>query len=439
MTHAPQGDRRRIFAWCMYDWANSAFTTLVVTFIYSTYFANAIAPDEITGTTLWSRAVSFSALAIALLSPILGAMADRGGTRRGFLVATSLTCIVATAALAFVAPGSEGAILTALVLFVVANVGFEVGMVFYNSFLLHIAPPGQVGRISGYAWGLGYIGGVACMVLALLGFVGLGDNPGFLGLDTSEGFHVRATNLLVAGWFFLFAIPTFLWVRGADDPLPGTPLSVKGAFLEIRDTVREVGTYRQVARFLLARMIYNDGLVTIFAFGGIYAMGTFGMSFSDVIVFGIALNVSAGAGAFVFGHLEDRVGARRTVLFSIVALILTTLMAVLGPTVGWLWAAGILIGLCAGPNQSSSRSMLARMVPRKKQGEFFGLYAMSGKLTAFVGPLALGIATDVFGNQRAGVASILVLFVVGGALLLLVDEEEGVATARALDAAEETA
>jgi MFS transporter, UMF1 family len=434
MSHTVPGERRQIFAWCMFDWANSVFTTLVVTFIYSTYFANAIAPDEITGTTLWSRAVSFSAIVVALLSPILGAMADRGGTRRRFLVATSLTCIFATAALAFVAPGDNHAILLALGLFIVANIGFEVGMVFYNSFLLSIAPPGKVGRISGYGWGLGYVGGVLAMLLALFGFIGLGDSPGLLGLDTSEGFHVRATNLMVAVWFFVFGIPTFLWVKDAIKPPPGTRVDVKGAFREIVETVREVKRYRHVARFLLARMIYNDGLVTIFAFGGIYAMGTFGMDFSDVIVFGIVLNTSAGAGALLFGHLEDRVGAKRTVLVSIVALIVATLMAVLGPTVGWLWAAGILIGLFAGPNQASSRSMLARMVPRAKQGEFFGLYALSGKLTAFIGPLALGIATDVFDNQRAGVSAVLVLFVVGGLLMLGVDEEGGVALARSMDA-----
>lgn len=427
---ASKDNPRVIWSWALYDWANSAFTTLVVTFIYSTYFTQAMAPDEIAGTAWWSRAVGLSALIVALTSPLLGAAADRGGTRKLYLGLCTGICVTGTVALAFIPPGAPHAALTALTLFVLANVAFEMSMVFYNAFLPDIASEGRIGRVSGYGWGLGYAGGLLCMVLALVGFV-RPEVPWF-GISTENGFNIRATNLLVAGWYLVFSLPIFFVVP--EKRIRGAGLRFGAAMAQLRETFRAVGRYREIVKFLVARLVYNDGLVTIFAFGGIYAAGTFGMPISEVILFGIALNLASGLGALVFGVVDDRIGGKKTILLTLVALSIATVMAVLAPTKAWLWAAGILIGIFVGPNQSASRSLMGRFVPERHRAEFFGFFAFSGKVTSFMGPLLLGLAASAFHTQRAGVATVLLFFLVGGALLLSVSEPKAIAARKAADA-----
>lgn len=417
----PATDRRRILAWCLFDFANSPYTTLVVTFVYSTYFIKTFAPNEILGTAWWSRAVAVAAIAVALVSPVLGALADRGGLRVRLLAIATAVCAIATGLLAFVQPGTPGAVLIALTLFILADVGFELGMVFYNALLPTLATPERIGRVSGYGWALGYLGGLLGLVIALIGFV-RPEVPWF-GITREGGFHIRATNLLVAVWLTAFALPFFLTVR--DTPRPGARLDVRGAFAEVRRTFADIRRYRDAALFLVARLIFNDGLITIFAFGGIYAAGTFGMSIAEILVFGIALNVAAGTGAFLFGFVDDKIGGKKTVLASCIALAGATALAVWAPTRTWLWIAGVLVGMFAGPNQAASRSLLARFAPADRQNEFFGFFAFSGKFTAFLGPAVLGIATQAAGSQRAGIATVLLFFLVGGALLMGVDEERG--------------
>lgn len=416
-----------IWSWAFYDWANSAFTTLVVTFIYATYFTQAMAPDPLTGTGWWSRAVATSAVLIALLSPVLGAMADRGGTRKRFLAISTITCVLATTLLAFVAPGGGREAFLALACFVVANVAFEMSVMFCNAFLPAIASSEKIGRISGYGWGLGYVGGLLCMAIALVGFV-QPEVPWF-GLSKEAGWNVRATNLLVAGWFLAFSIPFFLNVP--EKAVPGGSTDVRGAFRALAQTVRDIRRYRDIVRFLVAHLIYNDGLVTVFAFGAIYAAGTFGMTIADVILFGVVLNVASGLGAIGFGFVDDKIGGKNAVLVSLVGLIAAAAIAVWAPTRDWFWVAGVLIGIFVGPNQSSSRSLLGRFVPERHQTEFFGLYAFSGKAAAFLGPLLLGAATTAFASQRAGMATVIVFFVIGGAVMLTVDERRGIAAAQA--------
>ncbi|MBI2615972.1 MAG: MFS transporter, partial [Gemmatimonadetes bacterium] len=339
MSEIKSDDFRTIASWCLFDWANSAFTTLVVTFIYATYFSTAFAPDEVAGTALWSRGVGLSAVIIALLSPILGAAADKGGKRKRYLAVTTITAVIATTLLAFIRPGMPSAVLVALGLFVVGNVGFELGMVFYNSFLPTIASPGRIGRVSGYGWGVGYVGGLVCLVVALVGFV-QPETPWF-GISKAENFNIRATNLLVAGWFAVFSLPLFLFVR--ERPVPGARFAIAGTLRELQDTVRHVRRYGEIVKYLLAHLIYNDGLVTIFAFGAIYAAGTFGMSFSEVILFGIVLNVVAGLGALGFGFVDDKIGGKKTVMLSLVALSTAALIGVFAPSKMWLWVSGVLI------------------------------------------------------------------------------------------------
>jgi UMF1 family MFS transporter len=421
-------DRKAVFGWTMYDFANSAFTTLIVTFIYATYFTKAIAPNEIIGTALWSRAITVSSLTVALLSPFLGAMADHNGHRKRYLLLSTGVAILAAVMLYTPLPGQVAA---ALFWFVLGNIAFEMGCVFYNAFLPELAPPAKIGFVSGLGWGVGYGGGLAAMLLAMFTMVNP-ETPWF-GLSRDLGQNIRATNLLVAGWFALFSLPMFLLVRekrGNQAFSPGSPAAVAR---RLAATFRAVRRYRQVFRFLLARLLYNDGLITIFAFGGIYAAGTFGFSFQEIMLFGIVLNFMAGLGAFAFGFCDDRLGGRATILISLAGLVIAAGMALAAASKPWLWAAGILVGIFAGPNQSASRSLLARMIPREKENEFFGFFAFSGKFTAFLGPLTLGILTELFQSQRVGMSVVLVLFVLGGLLLLKVDEQGGIKAALAAE------
>lgn len=421
---AQQRNPRAIRAWCLYDWANSAFTTLVVTFLYAAYFSENFAEDSGRGAALWSRGITISALMIAMLAPIAGAIADRGG-RRKYLITCSLLCIVATTALAFIQPGQSYAVITALGLFVIANVAFEIALVFYNAFLPSIATADRVGRISGYGWGLGYIGGLGALVVALAGFV---SEPFWFGMTAEDGFNIRATNVLVSAWFLVFSIPAFILLR--DESNSRTSVSIRQAFRGLASTFGHLRRYRQVGRFLLARLIYNDGLVTIFAFGGIYAVGTFGFSFTELVTFGIVINVGAGLGAVTFGFLDDRIGGKATVVISIIALAAATVLGAVASTRAWFWVSAVMVGVFAGPNQSASRSLMARFVPPKHEAEFFGFFAFSGKATSFLGPLLFGVLADVY-NQRVGVGSLLMFFVIGGVLLWRVDETEGIVAARA--------
>lgn len=422
MTQTKQG--KGIWAWCLFDFANSPFTTLVVTFIFAAYFTQSIAEDTVSGTASWSRGVAVTAILVAILSPFLGALADRGGWRKMMLGFFTGICIICTTGLFWVTPGQ---VFMALVLFVIANTAFEMGMVFYNAFLPDIAPPDKVGRISGYGWGLGYLGGLIALALALVLFVQA--DPPWFGFSKEHGEHIRATNLLVALWFAIFSLPLFFFVKTPATPPAKGPL-LSGTIQGLKQTLKEIRQYKQMVRFLVARLVFNDGLVTLFAFGGVYAAGTFGFTIEEILIFGIVLNVLAGLGAFVFGFLDDRLGGKRTLQWSLYGLILAAAIAILAPNRTWFWVASIFVGLMSGPNQSASRSLMARFIPDGKESEFFGFFAFSGKATAFVGPAMLGLLTSLFNNQRAGISIVLALFVLGLFLLARVNEQEGIAAAQ---------
>ena len=264
------------------------------------------------------------------------------------------------------------------------------GGVFYNAFLPDVAPPDRIGRVSGYGWALGYVGGLSALALALVGFVDA-ETPWF-GLSTEGYQHIRATNLLVAVWFAVFSLPLFLWVRETRAPAGASRASLADSLRQLATTFREIRRYPDIFRLLLARLFYADGLNTVFAFGGIYAAGTFGFTFEELLVFGLVLNVAAGAGAFALGFVDDWLGGRRTIQISLVGFILAASTAILTGRRTLFWAAGILIGLCGGPNQAASRSLMGRFVPPDKKNEFYGLFAFSGKATAFHGTVPPGRA-----------------------------------------------
>ena len=412
--------RKEIWSWCFYDFGNSAFTTLVITFIYSTYFTKAIAENEIDGTYLWSQAIAITAVIVSLLSPILGAIADKGGYRKIFLTLTTYMSIGTTALLFF---PIKGQIFFALILVVIANVNFELGGVFYNAYLPEIVSLKKIGRISGIGWGAGYLGGLLAMLVAMIGFVSA-DDPWF-GLKIETGEHIRATNILVAVWFFIFTLPAILYLKEKKvESANRIGIVVLNSIQALKKTFQEIKIYKNTVRFLISRLIYNDGLVTIFAFGAIYASGTFGFTFNEIMIFGIVLNIAAGSGAFLMGYIDDVIGGKLTIQISLIGLMIAVLLAVFANSKLLFWVSGIIVGLFAGPNQSASRSLMGRLTPPDKINEFYGFFAFSGKLTSFLGPMLLGIFTKYFSSQRYGVAVVFIFFFVGFLLMRNVNEPD---------------
>ncbi len=409
-----RSSRLGIAAWCLYDWANSAFPTVIITFVFAAYFTKGVAPDEVTGTALWGQAIGWSALFVAVISPIAGAVADHTGPRKPWLFAATLACVVLSAALWVVAPGQD-MLIWGLLLVACANAAFETGMVFYNAMLPDLVADARIGRVSGWGWGTGYAGGLICLALVLVLFV-QSDTPLF-GLDKEKAEHLRVTGPFVAVWMALFAVPVFLF--SPDRPRTGIGMSeaVRRGFSELAQTVRTARAHATVFRFLLARMIYTDGLNTLFAFGGIYAAGTFGMSFADLIVFGIGMNVMAGLGALAFAWADDRWGPVRVIYVSLSALTVLGAAILVITDITHFWIIGLSLGIFVGPAQSASRSLMAHLAPAEIRTEMFGLYALSGKATAFLGPMLVGALTAASDSQRVGMGGILVFLVLGGLLL----------------------
>lgn len=418
VTPSP-ASQRQLVAWAFYDWASSPFFAVIITFVFATYVTTAVAADEIQGTALWSRMTVIGALIIAFTSPILGAIADVGGPRKPWLATFTLASSAATALLWLVAP-DEDYLLLALVLVLVANVTNEIGQAFYNAMLPDLAREDQIGRWSGWGWGLGYMSGIVALGLILVVFI-QPDPPPF-GLDKATAEPVRIVGPLVGVWFVLFALPLFLMTP--DKPRTRQPFgrTVRHGITMLLATLKDVRRNANIAKFLLARLVYNDGLNTLFAFGGIYAAGTFGMTLNEVLLFGIALNVTAGLGAFGFAFMDDRIGSKPTILLAIAGLFVAGTVALLAHDKTTFWIVALFIGIFVGPAQSASRSLMARLAPPDQRTEMFGIYALTGKVTAFIGPALFGLATQYFQTQRAGMATILVMFVVGGFLLTLVRE-----------------
>jgi MFS transporter, UMF1 family len=410
---------RRAWAWALYDWANSAFPAVVSTFVIAAYFTKGIAPDPVTGQAQWGWMQTLAGLGIAVLSPLLGAVADAGGRRRRMLGTCTAVMVVATAGIWFARP-EPGSTLWALGCVGLATVAFELGMVFYNSLLPQVAAPGQIGRVSGLAWGLGYAGGLVCLGLALLLLVK--PDPALFGLDRGAAEHVRATALLTAGWVALFAWPVLLALPDPPGERPAWGAAMRRGLAETAGLLRRLPRNPVLARFLVARLFYTDGLNTLFAFGAIYAAGVFGMGFEEILLFGIALNLTAGLGAAGFGLVEDRLGSKRTVMLALAALVLLGSGLLVAEGKAQFWALALLLGVFIGPSQAASRTLMARLAPPGEVAAHFGLFALSGRVTGFLGPAVLAAVTTATGSQRAGMATVVVFLGVGAALLAGVKE-----------------
>jgi len=393
-------NRKEVLAWSFYDFANQPFTTIIVTFIYSAFFVKVIAPNPQIGTVMWANAIAITAIIVSILSPILGAIADNGGYRKFFLISFTAICSVFSILLYF---PEAGDVFWALLLFIIANIAFEMGTVFCNSYLPDLSNKENRGRISGFSWGLGFVGGLLALFLSLFLF------------DINNPEELRKINVLVGIWFAIFSIPTFLFLKDRHkDKL--TKKHISDSFSTIRKTFNSITYYKQISQFLIARLFFNDGLITIFALGGIYAVGTIKFTFEEVMLLGIVLNIAAGLGSFLFGYLEDKIGAKRVINISLIVLIIATLIAYFAPETKapkeMFWIAGTLIGLMVGPNQSCSRSLMAQFTPKEKQNEFFGFFALTGKATSFLGPLLFGIITNYY-SQQIALWVVIVLFLVG--------------------------
>jgi UMF1 family MFS transporter len=402
-----------LFAWCLYDWAYSAFNTVVSTFVIATYFVRAVATDPATGTAQWAAAQAIAGLLIALLAAPLGAVADRGGRRRFMLTVFTLIMAVATGCLWFVRPVHADVTL-ALVLVGTATVAYEIATVFYNAMLPEVAGPGRIGRVSGLAWGAGYAGGLVCLSLCLALLVN--PDPPLFGLDRGQAEPVRATAVFAAGWLLLFGWPVMVAVPDRG-PRRSWQVALREGLADFGRTLRRAAAQPGLIRFLVARMLYSDGLTTLFSFGAIFAAGVFGMDAKQVLLLGIALNVTAGIGALAFAFLEDRIGAKATVLTALACLTVLGSLVLLARTASEFWLVALCLGVFVGPAQAASRSLMARIAPADDRNAQFGLYALSGRVTGFVGPAALGVITAVTHSQRAGMAVIVVLLAAGGTLL----------------------
>ncbi len=436
--------------WAMFDWATQPFYTLIQTFLFAPYFANVVVADPMQGQAAWGYAAAFAGALVAIGSPILGAVADSGGRRKPWVAFFGLMMALGMCALWFATPKLEGWMFyLVLAGYALAFAGAEFAAVFNNSMMPTLVRSDQLGRLSGIAWGLGYAGGLISLAL-VAGFVVtdpasgktmLGLNPIF-PLDSASREGDRLVGPLSALWFIVFVIPFFLFVpdtRQAGRAHSATP--IKDALASLWATIKNLPNDRNILWMLLGRMLYADGLAAIFVFGGIYGASVFGWRTFDLGLFGIILAFTGAIGAVIGGLLDDRIGAKTVIVWSIVILLVGFLgilsvdkqsvlfgvpipekvpgTAAFSSTGEQIFLAfSILIGLVAAPVQAAGRSLLARLAPPDRMTQYFGLFAFSGKATAFAAPLAIAIVTTLTGSQRWGIAAT-ALFLIGGLLFML--------------------
>lgn len=441
--------RRAIVSWVLFDWAAQPYYTLVLTFLFAPYFANVVATSPAQGQVLWGYAAAVAGILIAVGSPFLGAMADGGGRRKPWIALFSIVFVAGLATLWLAKPGADSStVLLVLAAFVAATAMAEFTTVFTNAMMPSLVPHHQLGRLSGTAWAVGYAGGlVSLAVMAGMivadpssGRTMLGLDP-LLALDTLEREGDRLVGPFAAVWYALFMIPFFLFVP--DKPRGAGKGSARPALAELWSTIKALPADRDMLYFLAARMLYSDGLAAIFAFGGIYGAAVFAWGALELGLFGIVLTFAGIFGALIGGVLDDRVGSKKVIVVSLVLLLIGAfgILSVDPNHVLYVTevvpkafasapfssageqvflAFAVLVGLVAAPVQAASRALLARLAPPEKMTQYFGLFAFSGKVTAFMAPLLVAAVTQATGDQRIGMASIAVFLITGLVLMLKV-------------------
>jgi UMF1 family MFS transporter len=389
----------------------------MVTFVFPLYFKNVICNGEPSGDALWGFSISLSMLLVALISPVLGAAADYSGKRKRFLFVFTLISVVATAMLSFSGPGMA---VTAIALFILANIGFEGGLVFYDAYLKEIATDKSVGRVSGYGFAMGYLGALAILLLTkpLLS----------KGIVLSNAPNVQLSFLAASVFFALFSVPIFLALRDQQKKEgPAISFASLGSSIkEVKHTVRHIMNYPDLVRFLLAYFFYNDAILTVIAFSSIYAQNTLGFTTGELIVFFMLVQTTAIAGSIIFGFVTDKIGPKKTIVITLLIWFVVVLAAIFADRKELFFYTGMLAGLSMGSSQAASRSMMARLTPKEHVTEFFGFYdGTFGKASAIVGPLVFGVVSAQAGSQKAALASLLMFFTIG---LLLMTRVRSVAS-----------
>ena len=437
--------RSAIVGWLLFDWAAQPYFTLITTFVFAPYFATYVATDPASGQAMWGFAAASAGLAIALLSPLLGAIADAAGRRKPWIAGFGLLLMIGTTLLWFGKPGDPGVVLPLLIAYAIATVGVEFATVFNNAMMPTLVPPERMGRLSGTGWAIGYIGGILSLIV-VLGFLAADPRTGrtlfgllpLFGLDPATHEGTRFSGPLTAIWFLAFVVPMFLFTPDLATKRP-VGAAVREGLRELRESLAALPKNKRLVTFLVANMIYTDGLVSLFAFGGIYAAGTFGWNTIQIGTFGLILAVAGTFGAWLGGKLDDRIGPKKVIAMSLGVLLValavilmidrdSILFVKVSPPVpgGPLFGAaaeraylliGMVLGFVAGPLQAASRTLLIRLAPPDRITQHFGMFALTGKVTSFIGPLLVASVTAVTMSQKAGMVVLIGFFLVGLGLL----------------------
>ncbi len=442
----PPVGRKGIAGWIVFDAAMQPWFTLVTTFVFGPYVVSALAASPAQGQAMWGYAAGIAGLCIAVLSPLLGSIADAAGPRKPWIAFLGVIMALCAMGLWFAEPRLPYGLSLALALFVVGTIAAEIAGVFNNAMMPSLVPANRLGRLSARGWAAGYFAALVTILIAIGLMVGSPETGltlfGFepvLGLDPAAREGDRAVGPFTALWFAVLVLPLMLFTPDKTRVM-GLGTAVRSGLADLRHGLAELKHDKPLVRFLIAHMIYADGLVALFAFGGIYGTGVFGWTITEVGLFGVLLTITGFAGALIGGPLEDRVGAKPVILTSLVVLTLASFSVVslsaervfffvpVEPAEGlfatlpeqlYLLLGGVM-GAAAGPLQASSRALLARLSPPHARARTFGLFALSGKVTSFVGPWAVATVTALTLDQRAGISVLIVFFVAGGVLLLRV-------------------
>ncbi len=404
---------KKIFNFALYDFANSAFTTIIITFIFSTYFAKQIAPNPVLGQSYWGWTIGITGVVVALIGPLLGTIADKKNYSEFFIKIFTIICISLTCLLWFSKPSEKYLIYT---LFIVglANIFYELSLIFYNSTLKKISESNNLGKSSGFSFALGYIGGIIVLIICITIFIDNDSLPFGLSKENSE--NVRATSILVAFWYLIFSMPFLFNLKKTNKNEIKEKINYTKNFKEL---IWDKGL-NNIGKFLLARMLYADGLNAIIIMGGIFAVGVFSLEIKDLLVLSVLMNITAFIGAIVGGYANDRFSSKSVIIFSLIGLILSSsIILFLKSKIIFLFFASIN-GFFIGPVQSASRVFMTKSIDENNQASGFGLFALSGKLTSFIGPLLVSTITYISNSQKIGFSSAIALLLIGLLVLLKV-------------------
>ena len=403
---------KKIFNFALYDFANSAFTTIIITFIFATYFAKEIAPNPILGQSYWGWTIGITGFLVAIIGPIIGSFADKKNRIIFFIRFFSLLCIFFTGLLWFAKP-DQSYLLYTLIIVGIANLFYELSLIFYNSLLKDITTNKNLGKSSGFGFALGYIGGIVILIISIKLFIDTNNLP--FGLTKEDSQNVRAIALLVSIWFLLFSMP-FLFFIIKDNKKKIKTISSSN-FRDLKNLIWK-GKISILGKFLIARMLYADGLNAIIVMGGIFAVGVFNLEIKELLKLSVLMNITAFVGAFLGGIANDKYGSKIVIIFSLIGLIISSLTILFTFSVVTFFFLAAINGLFIGPIQSASRVVITSMLSKNNQGKGFGLFATSGKLTSFLGPLLVSTVTFLTASQRLGFSAAILLLLAGLFVLL---------------------